>query len=194
MLKLLAVIAAAATLSGCATIARGTGEQVAFDTVPSGAEVRVVVEGPGGGAPPTDGSPISEPAASMGCITPCVLQVKRIDKMAVTVTKPGYEQEAFSLVPQASAEGVGASVAGNLLLVGGVVGLVVDGASGAGLDKCPNPVRITLRPLPPPPVRGQPAPPVFSRFGYDPAAACKEQTAAKYDANSRAVANQSPAM
>jgi hypothetical protein len=98
MLKLLAVIAAAAALSGCATIARGTGEQVAFDTVPSGAEVRVVVEGPGGGAPPPDGSPVSEPVASMGCITPCVLQVKRLDKMAVTVTKPGYEQEAFSLV------------------------------------------------------------------------------------------------
>jgi hypothetical protein len=159
---------------GCATIARGTGEQVAFDTVPSGAEVRATVQDNRASEGSTDPG-----ASTMGCITPCVLQVKRVEKMAVTVTKQGFETEAFSLVPQASGEGVATSVAGNLLLAGGVVGLVVDGASGAGLDKCPNPVRIALRPQPQAQRRGQ-APGASARSGYDPVAACKEQTSAKY--------------
>lgn len=179
MMRVLALVVCGLALSGCATIARGTGEQVAFDTVPSGAEVRAVIQGPSG-PPPSDGSPVVPEVPTMGCVTPCVLQVKRIDKMAVTIIKPGYETEAFSLVPQASGEGVATSVAGNLLLVGGVVGLVVDGASGAGLDKCPNPVRITLRPLPQPSRRGGP-PPRPTGFGYDPVAACKAQTAVKYE-------------
>lgn len=180
----LVVLACGLALAGCATIARGTGEQVAFDTVPSGAEVRVIVEGPGGPAP-NDGSPAPELTSSMGCVTPCVLQVKRIDKMAVTITKQGYETEAFSLVPQASSEGVATSVAGNLLLAGGVVGVIVDGASGAGLDKCPNPVRIALRPV------ADPRNPRRSpTFGYDPVAACKDLNAAKVAASEKARAGQ----
>lgn len=172
--KGIVVVLIGALAGGCATIARGTGEQVAFDTVPSGAEVRAVVEGMGGAPAPDDGSPVAPAQATMGCVTPCVLQVKRVDKMAVTVTKPGYETEAFSIVPQVSGEGVATSMAGNMLLAGGVVGVVVDGATGAGLDKCPNPVRITLRPVP---ARGRPH---SAAFGYDPVKACKEQTAAKH--------------
>jgi hypothetical protein len=110
-------------------------------------------------------------------MTPCVLQVKRVDKMTVTVVKPGYQPEAFTLVPQAFAEGIGTSVGGNLLVAGGVVGLLVDGVSGAGLDKCPNPIRITLRQSQQSGPRG--APSRAHGQSYDPVLACKEQYAAK---------------
>jgi hypothetical protein len=67
------------------------------------------------------------------CVTPCVMQVKRQDE----ITSTGA-----------------AGFAGNLLL-GGVVGGVVDAASGAALDHKPNPVILTLKPIaPPPPARG----------------------------------------
>jgi hypothetical protein len=172
MLKLLVVIAAAAALSGCATIARGTGEQVAFDTVPSGAEVRAGVQ-----LPRTAEGVMPSPDMSMGCITPCVLQVKRNDKLAVRITREGYEPEAFYLDPTPSAEGVAGSVAGNMLLAGGVGGVLIDGVSGAAYDKCPNPVRITLRPI----VRGRgPISP-----GYDPVPACVAFKASAEEAASR---------
>lgn len=163
---------------GCASVARGTSEQVAFDTVPSGAEVRVVI--PSNYSPPEGQVAEIPQPATMGCVTPCTLQVKRADKLTVTVTKPGFEAENFPLNPQASGEGVGTAVLGNMLLVGGVVGVVVDGVSGAALDHCPNPVRLTLRPQRSAAARGRPAPAVAGGFGYDPVAACKAQTEAKY--------------
>ena len=157
---------------GCASVSRGTSEQVAFDTAPSGAEVRVVI---GGGE--LDQQGLAVPPGTMGCVTPCVLQVKRADKMAVTITKAGFETESFALNPEASAAGVGTAVLGNALLVGGIVGGVVDGLSGAMLDHCPNPVKIALRPLPGS-ARGRPAP--AGGFTFDPVVACKAQTEAKY--------------
>jgi hypothetical protein len=168
---------------GCASVARGTSEQVAFDTVPSGAEVRVVI--PSNYTPP-EGQGDIPPPPTMACVTPCVLQVKRADKMAVTVTKAGFATESFPLTPQASGEGVGTSVLGNMLLAGGVLGVVVDGVSGAALDHCPNPVRITLRSLPGS-GRNRNAPAVPAApgggFTFDPVAACKAQTEAKYASN-----------
>ena len=103
-----------------------------------------------------------------------MLQVKRADKLAVTITKAGFEMESFALNPQASGEGVGTAVLGNVLLAGGLVGVVVDGISGAALDHCPNPVRITLRPLA---GRGRNTP---AGFSFDPVATCKAQNEAKY--------------
>ncbi len=99
---------------GCASVARGTSEQVAFDTAPSGAEVRVVV--PSNYQPPEGQRAEVPPPATMGCVTPCVLHVKRADKLAVTITKAGFETESFALNPQASGEGVGTTVLGNALV------------------------------------------------------------------------------
>lgn len=158
---------------GCASIARGTSEQVAFDTAPSGAEVRVVIPSLAG---QQDQQGLAIAPATMACVTPCVLQVRRVDKMAVTITKPGFENESFALNPEASGAGVGTAVLGNALL-GGLVGAAVDGVSGAMLDHCPNPVRITLRPLSAA-ARARQA--QASGFTFDPVAACKAQTEAKY--------------
>ena len=160
-------------LTACATIARGTSEQVAFDTIPSGAEVRVVIDNQ---LAPKEDAPILPPS-SMGCVTPCVLQVKRHDKMVITITKPEFETEVFSLVPKPSGDGIGTSLVGNAL-IGGVVGLAVDGASGAGLDKCPNPVRIQLRRVSQS-MRGKQNT-VSSSSGFNVEEACKQQIAAQY--------------
>lgn len=179
--------------AGCATVARGTSEQIQFDTVPSGAEVRVTVNSPFATSEPQQ--PDAPPPQTLACVTPCVLQVKRIDRLAVTMTKAGYETESFPITPQASGEGVGGSVLGNAL-IGGAIGLVVDSASGSMLDHCPNPVRVTLRAVPGIPAaqrgRARPVQTVSAAApSYDPAAACKEQTSAKYKAHDQAQANTS---
>ncbi len=173
----------AAFAAGCATVARGTSEQIQFDTVPSGAEVRVIARSPfeTSEAPQPDAAP----PKTLACVTPCVLQVKRNEKLAVTITKSGYETESFPLDPQASGEGVGGAILGNAL-IGGALGVVVDSASGAMLDHCPNPVRLTLRPAASPPARGRAQPPAAAaKLSYDPVAMCKEQTAAKYHVNDK---------
>ena len=169
----------ALTAAGCASIVRGTGEQVSFDTVPSGAEVRVTIAST---VATQDAQGYALPPPTMGCVTPCVLQVKRADRMAVSVTKDGFEKEGFALDPQASGAGAVTTVLGNFWMgAAGVIGAVVDGASGAMLDRCPNPVRITLRPLPAP-VRGG-APQWSNGATFDPVQACKAQDEAKYAVN-----------
>lgn len=185
MRSVMVVVMAALMMGGCATVVRGVQEQVAFDTAPSGAEVRVVIDNQ---FRPPEGEPAPPPVA-MACVTPCVLQVKRHDKIAVTVTRPGYEREAFSLVPQPSGEGVGSTL-GNAL-IGGVVGVALDAVTGATLDKCPNPVRITLRPLPAAAAHRGAARQESASFGYDPVAACKEQTTIKYRAHDMAIQGRS---
>ena len=70
MLRCVAALLALMAVSGCATVVRGTTEQVAFDTTPSGAEVRVITSGPM--TPAT-----SATIPTMACVTPCVLQVRR---------------------------------------------------------------------------------------------------------------------
>ncbi len=74
MPRLMQAIAAAVMVSfcaSCATVTRGTTEQIQIVSDPPGAEART----------------------SMGfvCVTPCTLQVGRKDEFTVTVSKPGYQ-------------------------------------------------------------------------------------------------------
>lgn len=104
---------------------RGTQNQVHFTSEPPGAEVRT----------------------SMGhqCLTPCTLQFHRKDEFVASFSKPGYQPTAIMVTTRTAGEGV-AGFAGNVI-IGGVGGMVVDAASGATLEHCPNPVSVTLRPL-----------------------------------------------
>jgi len=79
------------------------------------------------------------------CTTPCTLQTNRKDEFTVTISKAGYHSAE---VPVKSQVGGGGAVgfAGNVLL-GGVVGMAADAATGATLDHFPNPVTVTLVPL-----------------------------------------------
>jgi hypothetical protein len=84
-----------------------------------------------------------------------VVEVNRNADITVSLSKEGYEPQIIPLTREVSGSG-GAGFAGNLLL-GGVVGMGVDAATGAAMDHKPNPVVVTLQPVTPPP------PPVVRR-------------------------------
>jgi hypothetical protein len=73
-----------------------------------------------------------------------VVQVKRNADITVSINKPGYEPQVIPLTKEVAGSGA-AGFAGNVL-VGGLVGMGVDAATGAALDHKPNPVTVTLQP------------------------------------------------
>lgn len=125
LIHAIAAVAIASLCASCATITRGTTEQIQIVSDPPGAEART----------------------SMGfvCVTPCTLQAGRKDEFTVTVSKPGYEPVEVAVTTKVNPGG-GAAFAGNVL-VGGLVGMAADASTGAGLDHSPNPVDVTLVPL-----------------------------------------------
>ena len=134
------VMLAALSLAGCASATRGWSENITVSTTPSEATATFNITGE---APKT-------------CVTPCVMQVKRQDEITIEIVKDGYQPEVVALTKELTGTGA-AGFAGNLLL-GGVVGGVVDAASGAALDHKPNPVIVTMKPIrPPPPAPTRPA-------------------------------------
>ena len=126
--------------AGCASATRGWTEQITLTSTPAGAEAAV-----------------TGPEIPTTCVTPCVVQVKRQDEVSITFTKEGYEPQVVALQKELASGGA-AGFAGNIL-VGGLVGMAVDGVSGAALDHKPNPVIVTLKPVAPPP----PAPSIMRR-------------------------------
>jgi len=138
--RLLVSAALAVQLAACASATRGWHEQISIATTPSGAEATIT----GGELP-------------LACVTPCAVQVKRADDISITFNKPGYESQVVILTREVVTQGA-AGFAGNLLL-GGVVGMAVDGVSSAAMDHKPNPVIVTLQPVPPPPPVARPVPP-----------------------------------
>lgn len=125
MLRTFAILVCGVTLSACATITRGTTDQVQINSNPPEAQVRT----------------------SMGftCVTPCTLQAGRKDEFTVVITKPGYHTDEIPVTTRV-APGGAAGFAGNIIL-GGVVGMAADAATGATLEHFPNPVTVTLVPL-----------------------------------------------
>jgi hypothetical protein len=79
------------------------------------------------------------------CVTPCTLQFSRKDEFTVLITKPGFHSTEVPVRVQIAGAGA-AGFAGNVIL-GGVVGMVVDASTGATLEHVPNPVTATLVPL-----------------------------------------------
>jgi hypothetical protein len=125
-MKALIVAVAALSLGACATITRGTEEDVAFHSEPAGAEVRTTV--------------------GLGCpSTPCTLKIPRKDQFQATFELPGYQPESIYVSTRMSGGGT-AGLAGNAVF-GGIIGVVVDGSNGATMDHSPNPVIAQLKPL-----------------------------------------------
>ena len=115
---------------GCASVTRGTTENISIATTPAGATAEI--------------SGLDIPTA---CVTPCVVQAKRNADITVAISKEGYEPQVIPLTKEVPGTGA-AGFAGNILL-GGLVGMGVDAAMGAALDHKPNPVTVTLQPLAP---------------------------------------------
>lgn len=110
-------------LSGCATVTRGTEDVLQIVTQPAGAEVQ------------------TSNGFSCGS-TPCAIRMPRRSEFVVTITRPGCRPAQVN-VTHRTADAGAAGIAGNVL-VGGVIGLGVDAATGASQELVPNPVEIEL--------------------------------------------------
>ena len=125
-MRIALVIALSALCGACATVIRGTTDGVGFNSTPSGAEVHT--------------------SNGMGCVTPCTLVIKKNEEFIATFEKPGFIPQQIPVSRQVVGGGV-AATAGNVIL-GGVIGLGVDAATGAGFEHVPNPVSVVLQPEP----------------------------------------------
>ncbi len=115
---------AAASLSACATVTRGTTQSFTVESSPP-AEVKT--------------------STGFSCpSTPCTLKLPRKEGFTVTVTKAGYKTHTSEVVSKMSGGG-GAALAGNVL-AGGIIGMGVDASSGALNDLTPNPLKVVLEP------------------------------------------------
>lgn len=121
VLAVLAVLGA----PGCATITRGTTDQLAVESDPPGAKISLSTGQEG--------------------ITPVTFTLPRKDPLTVTLRKDGYQEVTVKVNPEIGGGGV-AGLAGNAL-IGGVVGAVIDPATGAIYDLKPNPVSVKLVPV-----------------------------------------------
>ncbi len=122
----LTILATTALSTGCASITRGTTDTVTVKSVPEGAAISTDIG-------------LSCPAA------PCSFEVKRKTEFTAYADKQGYRRGSIRIGTKMAGEG-GAALAGNIL-VGGIVGVGVDAATGATLDHFPNPATIVLQPL-----------------------------------------------
>ena len=126
LLKFSVALTTAALLGGCATVTRGTTGQVTVNSEPTGAEA----------------------ISSTGLIcpmTPCTWEISRKSEFAVTFKKQGYQTQQVQVGTKLAGGGA-TGFAGNVL-IGGIVGMGVDAASGATMEHYPNPVFVTLRPV-----------------------------------------------
>lgn len=112
-------------LGACATVVRGTSEDVSITSEPAGAAVKL--------------------STGVTCETPCALKIERKQEFVAAFAKPGYAPQEIPVGTRVAGSGVATS-AGNILL-GGVIGVGVDAYSGATLEHFPNPVHATLVPL-----------------------------------------------
>ncbi len=103
--------------AGCASITRGSTNEVSFSSVPSGAKVTT--------------------STGQACTTPCMMIFERRQEFTATFGLNGETRE-IAVVTDFAANGAGA-MAGNIL-AGGVIGIGIDAATGATLDHFPDPV------------------------------------------------------
>jgi hypothetical protein len=113
----------------------GTTEGVGFNSTPSGAEVHT--------------------SNGLGCVTPCTLTINKNEEFIATFEKSGFIPQQVPVARQVVGAGVAATASN--IIAGGLIGLGVDAATGAGYEHVPNPVSIVLQPDTPPPA---PPPPV----------------------------------
>ncbi|MCG7391437.1 translation initiation factor 2 [Microvirga sp. ACRRW] len=124
-LSILAVLAGSLSLGACATVTRGTTEQITFDSTPP-AEMRT--------------------STGLTCpTTPCTLDISRKSEFIATFSKQGYQSQ--DVMVQTRLAGAGAAGFAGNVLVGGVIGMGVDAATGSTLEHYPNPVTVSLVPL-----------------------------------------------
>jgi hypothetical protein len=140
-MRIMGIVALCVALGGCASVARGTTEQISISSTPPGVNAEV--------------TGLENPTV---CVTPCVVQVKRSADVTISFQKDGFEPQVIALTKDVAGTGA-AGFAGNVL-VGGLIGMGVDATTGAAMDHHPNPVIVTLQPTAPtlPPRAARPRP------------------------------------
>jgi hypothetical protein len=116
---------AAVMLSACATVTRGTRQTFNIESTPTEASVQL--------------------SNGETCTTPCKLKLKRRPGFDATISKQGYQTKTVKVDSEVHGGGVAAG-AGNILL-GGVIGGIVDGTNGSMNSLTPNPLQVTLDPV-----------------------------------------------
>lgn len=125
IIKSCGLAVAVVSLSACATVTRGTSQKYSIESTPTAAEVSL--------------------SSGQQCITPCQLKLKRKPGFVAVVKKAGYQTQTLTVESKLAGGGAVAG-AGNLLL-GGVVGGIVDGTNGSMNSLLPNPLRVILVPI-----------------------------------------------
>ncbi|SHF02632.1 hypothetical protein SAMN02745157_1467 [Kaistia soli DSM 19436] len=125
MFKLVSVVAAGLALAGCGTITRGANEDVSIQVTPATAKITTTL--------------------GNVCTGSCLVKAPRNKSFVVTAEAPGYASQVVPVGVHATGAGT-AGMAGNLV-VGGLIGIGVDAATGAINDHFPNPVIIKLEPV-----------------------------------------------
>jgi hypothetical protein len=125
VLKACGLAAAIVSLSACATVTRGTSQKFNIETTPTAAEVSL--------------------STGQQCVSPCQLKLKRKPGFTATVKKSGYQTQTVTVDSKLAGGGAVAG-AGNIIL-GGVIGGIVDGTNGSMNSLTPNPLVITLVPI-----------------------------------------------
>lgn len=81
-----AVLLGIASLTGCATIIRGTEQEVAVNTHPVGANIQF--------------------SNGQSCISPCTIKTKRNQSLQLSITKDGCHQQTATMMPTLAGGGV----------------------------------------------------------------------------------------
>lgn len=125
-MKKLMACAVALGLGACGTVTRGMNNDVTFNSDPPGAEMRT--------------------STGLTCpATPCTLPISRRQEFVATFSLEGHKDQQVHVRTDVSGGGA-AGFAGNVL-IGGVIGMGVDVATGAALDHSPNPVFARMEPV-----------------------------------------------
>src|SRR2546428_975812 len=119
-----AVLAAA-----CATIVSGTKQEIRLDSHPPAA--RVEITRLTGGPPEWEG------------VTPAKVKLSRQNSHLVTISLPGYQ----TVETEIETDGTNGWVWGNLVF-GGIIGMLVDGLTGAWYDLKPDEISVQLVAVP----------------------------------------------
>jgi hypothetical protein len=130
-------VSLAFALGGCATVLRGTKQDLSLQSTPPGATATL-----------TTGET---------CVTPCELHLPRKLGFEVTFELEGYAPTTAHVSSQWSRGGTQTFIIGNII-AGGAIGMGVDASNGATRDLTPNPVTVTLQPVGSTPVVAEAAP------------------------------------
>lgn len=108
-------------LSACATVTRGTKQALVIETDPPGALVEV---------------------NGQRATTPTSFKLSRKFEGPVRISKQGYETVTVQITSQVSTAG-GVGMAGNVI-IGGLIGMGIDTATGSTNELRPNPIHVQL--------------------------------------------------